>query len=745
MNECFDPANYSPAPVPYDVLSATKQSSKKKNKAKKSTTGSSPYSNKSKSLNATKKGVKTSHERWVEAVRSRTAALTPQSSMGLAPGIKNPAQKSMSQYLQTLLKGGDPEVEIQKPKRNAKTRNSVNGFSYKPQEDMHDEIIEQKKIVANLRKEIDNQRAAIRKLELETNRKDKRIEQLIQTGEEERTRTFGDKKLEASSMVSTLKQRINSLEKANREKEKEISKLKDNIKNTQIKEIEIHMDSYYQEILRLQTLLKAKSDSIVPKKLITGHDEDKAKLKSLSETVSKLKETNEKLTEENETLTTEIDKLKSEVKTTTTAKKTSKSAKAQEEIDEDALEQLSKKEIIRKFSLLSKKLHVADDDLKMLGGMTIEDENSNDSKPTPLQGSLADRVRQLQAREIELLDDRKKLRAVVKKLKEDRTHYRNLSDTLQKKLDDGGSKGSLKSVGNRQQSESSERNKGNDTNEDDKATKRKEATSLAKQLSNIREQDAKLDPEEWCILIQSAIRGHMNRKQFLDDPNAYIRKSVPSDDEVTTYSTKSKFKLGRSSSTSSQDGGSFRKQSLFSSSRDQQERYKRSAKQDIDSDENAGSAWRSRSMDHDNRKTSRYANDKSDDEDDNDYSYRSRSSATSRGKRNSRVDQNSEDSESSDDAVQTSKGRNTSSSYKDQKKPKATWGSSRLSSDDDDRHHSSKQGKKGKKGAMKHSLSGRYDVSAWAVDGDDLYGNNNNNRYGHSKRNDRLSKGDELW
>lgn len=31
-------------------------------------------------------------------------ALTPQSSMGIAPGVKNPAQKGMSQYLQTLLK-----------------------------------------------------------------------------------------------------------------------------------------------------------------------------------------------------------------------------------------------------------------------------------------------------------------------------------------------------------------------------------------------------------------------------------------------------------------------------------------------------------------------------------------------------------------------------------------------------------------------------------------------------------------
>ena len=31
-------------------------------------------------------------------------ALTPQTSMGIAPGVKNPAQKGMSQYLQTLLK-----------------------------------------------------------------------------------------------------------------------------------------------------------------------------------------------------------------------------------------------------------------------------------------------------------------------------------------------------------------------------------------------------------------------------------------------------------------------------------------------------------------------------------------------------------------------------------------------------------------------------------------------------------------
>lgn len=47
---------------------------------------------------------------------------------------------------------------------------------------------------------------------------------------------------------------------------------------------------------------------------------------------------------------------------------------------------------------------------------------------------------------------------------------------------------------------------------------------------------------------------------------------------------------------------------------------------------------------------------------------------------------------------------------------------------------------------MKHSRSGRFDVSAWAVDGDDLYVHNtNNNRHSHSTKGHRLSKGDELW
>ncbi len=55
-------------------------------------------------------------------------------------------------------------------------------------------------------------------------------------------------------LISSLRQQVHSLERALREKEGQVMDLKNSVKATQIKEMEVQTESYYREICRLVSL-----------------------------------------------------------------------------------------------------------------------------------------------------------------------------------------------------------------------------------------------------------------------------------------------------------------------------------------------------------------------------------------------------------------------------------------------------------------------------------------------------------
>jgi len=99
-------------------------------------------------------------------------------------------------------------------------------------------------------------RTKLRRLEEENSRKDRQIEQLLDPSRgPDFVRTLAEKRPDAGWVVNGLKQRILKLEQHCKEKDNMINKLQTDMKTTNLEEMRIAMETYYEEIHRLQTLL----------------------------------------------------------------------------------------------------------------------------------------------------------------------------------------------------------------------------------------------------------------------------------------------------------------------------------------------------------------------------------------------------------------------------------------------------------------------------------------------------------
>ncbi|KAL2086625.1 hypothetical protein ACEWY4_017684 [Coilia grayii] len=194
---------------------------------------------------------------------------------------------------------------MKKPKHS---RSASNGYvpgtpDFKEKEDMYDEILELKKTLQAQRAESDQMRAKVRRLEEETTRKERQIEQLLDpTKGPEHTRSLVDRKAEGKSVVQGLKQRILRLEQQSREKEAALSKLQSELKTTNMEEMKITMETYYEEVQRLRVLLESaeksnKMDSVESRK---QQKVLRATVLKLTKEVKELQEENAKLKQEAE-------------------------------------------------------------------------------------------------------------------------------------------------------------------------------------------------------------------------------------------------------------------------------------------------------------------------------------------------------------------------------------------------------------------------------------------------------------
>ncbi|XP_034525611.1 IQ domain-containing protein E isoform X2 [Ailuropoda melanoleuca] len=190
---------------------------------------------------------------------------------------------------------------------------------YREKEDMYDEIIELKKSLHTQKCDVDLMRTKLRRLEEENSRKDRQIEQLLDPSRDpDFVRTLAEKRPDTGWVVNGLKQRILKLEQQCKEKDTTINKLQTDMKTTNLEEMRIAMETYYEEIHRLQTLLT--SSETAGKKPPGEKKMGLKRQKKVSSALLSLSRSVQELTEENQSLKEDLDRVLSNSPTMSSVK-----------------------------------------------------------------------------------------------------------------------------------------------------------------------------------------------------------------------------------------------------------------------------------------------------------------------------------------------------------------------------------------------------------------------------------------
>ncbi|XP_064449459.1 IQ domain-containing protein E isoform X4 [Mirounga angustirostris] len=127
-----------------------------------------------------------------------------------------------------------------------------------------------------------------------------------------------DEIIELKKVVNGLKQRILKLEQHCKEKDNMINKLQTDMKTTNLEEMRIAMETYYEEIHRLQTLLA--SSETAGKKTPGEKKMGLKRQKKVSSALLSLSRSVQELTEENQSLKEDLDRVLSNSPTVSTMK-----------------------------------------------------------------------------------------------------------------------------------------------------------------------------------------------------------------------------------------------------------------------------------------------------------------------------------------------------------------------------------------------------------------------------------------
>ncbi|XP_050977547.1 IQ domain-containing protein E isoform X2 [Labeo rohita] len=193
---------------------------------------------------------------------------------------------------------------MKKPKYS---RSASNGYvpgtpDYKDKEEMYDEIIDLKKTIQSQKAESDKMKAKLRRLEEESAKKDRQIEQLLDPVKDpEYARGLVDRKTDPRSIINGLKQRILRLEQQCKDKENALSQLQSELKTTNMQEMKITVETYFEEVQRMRALLESTERSNK-----TERKHNRRQNKTLSATVLKLTNTVQQLESENQELKKEL-------------------------------------------------------------------------------------------------------------------------------------------------------------------------------------------------------------------------------------------------------------------------------------------------------------------------------------------------------------------------------------------------------------------------------------------------------
>ncbi|XP_027745266.1 IQ domain-containing protein E isoform X1 [Empidonax traillii] len=334
----------------------------------------------------------------------------------LKQGTSHPLKSDVDMgHMRTNISSSTPDylkeaLGMKKPKHS---RSSSNGYipgtpDYKEKEDMYDEIIELKKTIQAQKNEGDRMKTKLRRLEQENSRKDKQIEQLLDPSRgSELARALSEKKSDNGWVVRGLKQKILKLEQQCKEKDNTINEFQADTKTNNLEEVRLAMETYYEEVHRLQLLL-AKSETM--RKNTEGRDTQK-RLKALNAAVLRLSRNIKELQAENRRLKEDLDHVLS------TSPPPSKTKNYSE---------WSRQRLVRRISELEKKVCAME-------STRVSPADSDSSQLPAVSSSPSVDLDHPASHHIDHVEECHRLQKEVKKLKSDRKALQNL--LLTKELD----------------------------------------------------------------------------------------------------------------------------------------------------------------------------------------------------------------------------------------------------------------------------------------------------------------------
>ncbi|XP_071963918.1 uncharacterized protein [Antedon mediterranea] len=252
---------------------------------------------------------KTSEELWIEGMhrgQGLTASVKSSNYLGLT-GKKTVPGGNCSDYLREAVLGLPAKSRRSQSAMDDTFTRSTKGVPvYKPQEDMYDDILELRKTVTVLKQESELIKARHRRLEDDNKMKEKYIDELMmasRTGDMKMTSS--GKIIDPNAKIVTLKQRNVKLEMAVKEKENALKKLHEDMKCTNIEEMKIAMETFYQEVQRLR-IEQSENEKLSRSMKQSGNNN--AKLKALNGTVLRLTEANQRMQSENKLLKLDLER-----------------------------------------------------------------------------------------------------------------------------------------------------------------------------------------------------------------------------------------------------------------------------------------------------------------------------------------------------------------------------------------------------------------------------------------------------
>ncbi|XP_054419829.1 IQ domain-containing protein E [Pteronotus mesoamericanus] len=239
---------------------------------------------------------------WLGSSKPGSAAPPPKSGRPVEHAWTRPPGSS-PRHLTEALRAKRPDL-----RRSASNGHVPGTPAYREKEDMYDEIIELKKSLHMQKSDVDLLRTKLRRLEEENARKDRQIEQLLDPSRgPDFAWTLAEKRLDPGWVVSGLRQRVLKLEQQCKDKDGTISKLQADMKTTNLEEMRIAMETYYEEIYRLQALLA--SSETAGRKPPGEKKPSLRRQRKLSGALLSLSRSVQELTEENQSLKEDLDRV----------------------------------------------------------------------------------------------------------------------------------------------------------------------------------------------------------------------------------------------------------------------------------------------------------------------------------------------------------------------------------------------------------------------------------------------------